>query len=205
MKLLLVRHAHTDAVGRVLAGRAPGHLLNAAGRRASATLAEQLAAVPLSAVYSSPLERAQETAAAIAEPHRLEVRTAPALHELDYGEWTGASFDELREDPRWREWNESRDTARVPGGESMVEAQRRVIEGIEALRQMHDGDVVAAVSHADIIRAALGWWLGIPLGMLQRLAVEPARTSMIDLGGGSPRVLWVDAPVAAEWNDVARA
>lgn len=192
MLLLLTRHAHTAAVGRLLAGRAPGHRLSETGRAEAQRLARRLRQLPLAGVYASPLERAQETAAAIAEPHGLQVETLAALHELDYGEWTGHTFDELQEDLQWRAWNEARSATRVPGGEAMQDVQRRVVGGLEALASKHAGEVIAAVSHADVVRAALGCWLGMPVDLLQRLEVAPASTSGVMFDGAERRVLWTN-------------
>jgi ribonuclease H / adenosylcobalamin/alpha-ribazole phosphatase len=189
MLLLLIRHAHTDAVGVRLAGRAPGHELNATGRAEAERLGRRLAAVPLTAIYSGPLARAQQTAAAIAKPHGLAVRTLPALDELDFGEWTGRTFEELAADPRWRTWNEARGSAGTPGGETMLEVQRRVVEGLSRLVQSHAGETIAAVSHADVVRAALAFWLRMPLDDLLKLEIAPASASSVTFEGGVPRVI----------------
>src|SRR4051812_28101666 len=153
-RILLVRHATTDAVGQVLAGRMAGVGLNADGRQQAAALAARLTRVPLAAVLCGPLERARETAAAIAAPHGLEPRVVAALDESDMGEWTGRSFVELAADPRWSYYNERRSAAAVPGGEQPGELQARIVSALRAIGADLPGAVVAAVTHAEVIRAA---------------------------------------------------
>lgn len=194
MLLLLIRHAETDAVGVRLAGRAPGHNLNAAGRSAAERLGTALSPLPLAAVYASPRERAQQTAAAVALAHRLTVHTLEAIDELDFGEWTERSFAELEDDPSWHRWNASRGTARIPGGETMLEVQQRVVNALERVAAAHAGETIAAVSHADVIRAALTLWLGIPLDELLQVEVAPASVHAVRFEGEARRVLPVSSP-----------
>ena len=186
--LLLVRHALCDPVGKAIAGRSPGVLLNETGRAQAERLTQRLAAVPVEALYSSPLERARETARPIAERLGLEVRVAPGLMELDYGEWTGLTLDEIRASTAWKQFNSFRSCARIPGGELMLEVQARVVAELERVRERHDGWVVA-VSHGDVIRAAIAHYAGIPLDLMQRLEIGPASVSALSFDAGGVRLL----------------
>ncbi len=172
--VLLARHATTDAVGLRLAGRAPNHHLNARGRAETQTLAARLARAPLAAVYSSPLERACETATAVAARHGLAVRRCDGLIEVDFGEWTGATFDALATRDDWRRYNEHRGVARVPGGESASETQRRIARTLAYLHQQHPGAVLLAVTHAELVRYAILLARGAPLDDWHRVEVKPA-------------------------------
>jgi len=190
--LLLVRHAMCDPVGKSLAGRAPGVHLNAEGCAQAARLADRLSDVPIAAIYSSPLERARETADAVAERVGVAVQTDDGLTELDYGEWTGRSFTDLESGPHadhWRRFNVSRSSTLVPGGESMIEAQARVVATLVAIAERHRGDVVAAVSHGDVIRAAFAYFAGMPIDSLQRLEVSPASVSVVALDRDGVRII----------------
>jgi probable phosphomutase (TIGR03848 family) len=189
MILLLVRHGMTDAVGRSIAGRAPGVHLNAQGSAEAAALAGCLARLPLVAVYSSPLERALETARPIAEGAGLPVRSHPGLIELDFGDWTGKTLDELSDDPRWGAFNARRGATRIPGGETMGETVARTRTAVADLRLAHGGRQVVAVSHGDVIRGLLADVLGLPLDHLFRLEVAPASVSAVDLAGHPARLL----------------
>src|SRR5688572_17874091 len=159
---LLIRHAHTDAIGRWLPGRMRGVHLSAAGREQAARLGRSLAATPLSAIHSSPLERARETADEIARHHALPLQLHDALSEVDFGEWTGQTFDELDADPRWRLFNLQRGSAAVPEGETAPAVQRRIVRAVERLAKRHRGETFAVVSHADVLRAAVLHYTNTP-------------------------------------------
>jgi probable phosphoglycerate mutase len=182
----------TDTVGRYLAGTRPGVHLNGVGRRQAATLAERLADLRIDAVVSSPLERAMETAAPLAAAHRRDVHTLPELTEFDVGEWTGVTFDALAPDPLWQRFNAERGSTRAPGGESMVDVQKRVVEALSLLEQQHQSATVAVVSHGDVIRAALLHALGMPIDLFDRIEIMPARVSVLLTGAGLPKVLQVN-------------
>jgi probable phosphomutase (TIGR03848 family) len=186
--LLLIRHALCDPVGRSIAGRSPGVHLNPEGRHQAAALAEALAALPVLAVYSSPLERAVETAEPLARRFGREVEMLEELNELDFGEWTGRTLPELEPLALWRAWNDSRSSARMPGGESMAEVVDRALEGVRRIQRAHAGGMVAAVSHGDVIRGLLAHLLRMPLDLLHRLEVSPASVSVLGLDGDAPRL-----------------
>jgi probable phosphoglycerate mutase len=134
---LFIRHAAHDFLGKRLAGRMPEVQLNPAGEAQALELARRLADAGLAAVYASPQRRAQETARPIADRVGLTVATFDALDEIDFGRWMGLTFAALEEDAEWHAWNHSRSTARAPGGESMSEAQARVLRGLADLEQAH--------------------------------------------------------------------
>lgn len=190
-RLLLVRHGLTDAVATTLAGRQPGWPLNAAGRAQVRRLAEALARAPIRAVYTSPLERARETADAVAERRRLVPRLRPGLNEVDYGVWTGRTFAELAEVPEWERFNRHRGVVRVPGGELLCEVQARIAGELEALAAAHRGETIALVSHGDVIKSAVAHCLGMPLDLLMRVEVQPASVSVIEVDewGGTVRAV----------------
>ncbi|HEY9014349.1 MAG TPA: histidine phosphatase family protein [Gemmatimonadales bacterium] len=188
---LLIRHATCDPVGRAIAGRAPGVHLNATGRSQADRLAERLSSLRLEALYSSPLERALETARPIARSQGLSVETLEGLNEIEFGEWTGKSLEELDPLPTWRAFNGSRSTARIPGGENMAEVLSRAREELDRLRQIHPGParLVAAVSHGDVLRAILTHALGMSLDYMQRLEVDPASVSVLSWEEYGTRVI----------------
>lgn len=184
-------------VGRVLCGRMPGVRLDEAGRQQALRLAARLARGPAAALYTSPLERARETASAIAEACRLPCSPCEALNELDFGDWTGAAFGSLEGDPAWSRWNQARAESCPPGGESMRQAQARVLVGIRRFHSRHPDGTVIAVSHADIIKAALMWCLGLSLDAHQRFDIDPASISGMVLWDGGGKVLWMNERVTA--------
>jgi broad specificity phosphatase PhoE len=92
---LLIRHALCDPIGRSIAGRRPGVHLNDTGVQQAQSLAERLSGLAVGGLYSSPLERALETARPIGARHGLQVETAAGLNEIDFGDWTGRNLNEL--------------------------------------------------------------------------------------------------------------
>src|SRR5436305_11011237 len=88
----LIRHGANDLLDRAIAGRLPGVHLNAHGRQQAERLAERLAQEPIRRIYSSPLERARETAQPLADRLGLEMRIAPELNEIDFGDWAGQAL-----------------------------------------------------------------------------------------------------------------
>jgi probable phosphomutase (TIGR03848 family) len=173
-RLLLVRHAVTASTGSVLSGWTPGIDLSDQGRAQAGALAERLAPVPLDAVYSSPLERCQQTAAAVAEPRGLNVDVVDDLGEVRYGAWTGRKLDELAKEDLWRVVQRLPSGARFPEGESLYEMQVRAVAACERLRATHHGKTVLVCSHADVIKAVTAHYLGMHLDLYQRLVVAPA-------------------------------
>lgn len=199
--ILLIRHGENDFVRKHrLAGWLPDVHLNERGRRQAQALAEHLARVKLQAVYASPLERTMETAEPIAAAQGLEVIPRPALGEVRVGRWQGQSLKVLRRRKLWSLVQQMPSLARFPEGESFAEAQARVVAELEALRARHRGKraVIACVSHADIIKLAIAYYLGLPLDLFQRLVVMPASISVLHIQDGAVRLLRLNDTRAAE-------
>ena len=194
---LLIRHGDTDWVGRAFAGRMAGVHLNEAGRLQAAALPDRLARARIGAIYSSPLERALETAGPLAERLRLPVERRERLTEIGVGEWTGQEFAALDAHPLWQRFNRLRSSTRPPGGELMTEVQTRLTLELEELREFHPGECVALVSHADTIRFAIAHYAGIPIDLAHRLEIRPASVSVlaIDETGASILRLNDDGPI----------
>ena len=181
--ILLVRHAAYDNAGGFLAGRAPGVRLGAEGRAQATRLAERLRRERLERVEASPRERTQETAQAIADASGLEEpQTVDALDEIDFGSWSGQAFATLNGDPLFRQWNETRTTARTPGGESMGDVQVRIIRHMEFLMRTPGADPIALVSHADVIKTAVCYVLGLSLDSYRLFDIDPASITKVRTG-----------------------
>jgi probable phosphomutase (TIGR03848 family) len=192
--VLLVRHALTATTGAVLPGRAPGLHLSDEGRRQADAVARRLAALPkIAALYASPLERARETAAAIARARGLAVRVERGLSELDVGAWTGRSLKRVARRPEWRAVQRHPSGFRFPGGESFTEMQARIVSALARLVERHAGAVVVAVSHADPIKAAVAHALGAHLDLFQRIAIAPASITAIAYRLEGPLALTINS------------
>ena len=176
--LILVRHGENDWTRKnKLAGKIPGVHLNEAGHRQAQAAAQRLAALPIKAVYSSPLTRCAETAAYIADTHRLTILFIDDLAEVEYGEWEGEKIKKLAKKPLWR-----------------------AVQAIEEIAARHEKETVVVVSHADVIRLLLAHYLGVHIDLFQRLVISPASASMLHLSpDGMARVLRLndDGPLHA--------
>ena len=100
--LVLARHAVTAQTGPLLSGRAPGIDLSEEGRNQAEALGARLAALPVAAVYASPIERTTQTAQAVAAHHGLPVLPLDGVLEADYGEWTGQKLVDLAKTDLWK-------------------------------------------------------------------------------------------------------
>jgi broad specificity phosphatase PhoE len=189
VRLLLIRHADHDYIGRAIAGWLPGVSINELGRRQAAALPERLAGALISAIYSSPLERALETAAPLAAALGMEVEIRDGLREMHFGDFTGRTMAELDVDPVWREFTLHRGNTRAPGGELMLETQARMVAELEHIRCENPNRTVAVFSHADVIRAAVMHYAGIPLDFYQRIEIYPASISTIELLPHGPHIV----------------
>lgn len=193
-RVLLVRHGLTPTTGRVLPGRAPGLHLSERGREQAEAVARRLAGSQLAAIYTSPLERARETAAPSERATGLTAIVEPALLECDFGEWTGRELTALAKLREWRTVQQAPSTFRFPGGESFVELQTRMIALMERLRTEHRGHTVACFSHADPIKALLTHAVGTHLDHFQRMDVGTGSISVIDWPArGAPVVRGVNS------------
>ena len=182
-------------LGRTLTGRVPGVPLSPEGRAQAARLAEWVRGRPVAAVLSSPVQRAQETAAPIAAALGLPVLTEAGLDEVDFGIWAGAAFTDLDPLPDWRAWNAARSLAACPGGESMVDAQARALAGISRLHERYPGSEIVLVSHSDVLKSVLAHYLGVPLDLFQRITLDPASRSVVVLFDANVRVDGINFPV----------
>ncbi|RWC35213.1 MAG: histidine phosphatase family protein [Mesorhizobium sp.] len=186
----LIRHAAHDNVGAYLAGRMAGVCLGDTGRAQALRLASHMAPKPLAAICCSPRERALETAKPIAiacSPDKITI--CQELDEIDFGAWSGKTFEELNQDADWRVWNSRRQQARTPGGETMLDVQQRVTSLMQQLRKRYQNQSVALVSHADVIKAAVCKVLGLPLGDCFRFDIDPASMTTVVSGDWGSKLI----------------
>ena len=197
-RLLLVRHAAHDWLGRGIPGRMAGVSINDEGRLQAQALAPRLASAGIDAIYSSPQQRTRETVAPLATRLALPVEIAPEFDEIDFGDWTGRQFSELERDDAalWHRWIEQRSTAQPPGGEAFGQVARRAMAGLERLRQLHPDQTVLVLSHGDVIKAALASCLGMSLDQLERFDIDPASMSVVASAGHGWKVRLINQVLA---------
>ncbi|MFW5692166.1 MAG: MSMEG_4193 family putative phosphomutase [Chloroflexota bacterium] len=195
--VLFIRHAVNDFVktGK-LAGWTPGVHLNDEGKAQAEALGERLAALPIRAIYASPLERTMETAEAIQRHHaELTIQQNEAIGEVRYGDWEGMEIAKLRSRKMWAVVQEYPSRARFPNGEAMRDVQTRAVDEVERLVRLHQREMIVLVSHADLIKMVLAHYLGMHLDNFQRIVVSPASISTLMMGHSRPFM--------ASMNDIA--
>lgn len=189
---LLIRHGAHLLGGDTIAGRTQDVHLSELGRNQAAEMAERVARLPVAALYSSPADRTRETAEFLSERLGLPVQFLETLHEIDLGDWTGRKLEDLRRLETFARWNSFRSGTRVPNGEAMVETQARIVGEMLRLREKHPDECIALVSHGDVIKAALAYFLGVPLDLFMRIEIGLASVSIVAIFDHGPWVLCVN-------------
>lgn len=187
--LILARHAETAVIGKRLTGRITGIHLTAKGRVQAAALAERLKSVRIGAIFSSPLERALETAKPLSNTLGVPVSPHNGLNEVNFGAWQGRPYRQLEKLKLWQTIQQTPSSVTFPAGESFVTAQQRIVASLEEIASaMGEGDIAICFSHCDPIKLALAYFLNMALDDFQRLSIEPASLSFIILDKGIPRL-----------------
>ncbi len=193
---LLIRHGETDFVKKgMLAGRLSGVHLNDTGRAQAKVLADTLAGTPIKSLYSSPLERTLETAEPLASALNLPIHPCEGLLETDIGDWAGEKLATLRRQKKiWKVVQHSPALMRFPGGETFAEGQMRIVNELLAIAAAHQPhDLIACVSHADPIKLAIAYFIGLPLDMFQRLVISPGSISRLQISESSSSVIGLNS------------
>jgi broad specificity phosphatase PhoE len=185
----LIRHAEREGGAELLAGRMPGLHLTPDGRAQARRIARRLAGDPISRVVSSPLERTRETAAPLARARGVDVEICDAIGEIDAGDWTGKTFPELEREERWRQFNRFRSATRIPNGDTIGGVQDRFVREMLRWRDLHGDGHLALVSHADPIRVALAYFLGLSVDLSERIEIGLGSISIVAIDGWGAKVL----------------
>ena len=192
--VLFVRHGQTPTTGKLLPGRAAGlHLAERGVAQAEEVAARVASLARIDAIYSSPLERARETAAPIARTTGHKVTIDKGLLECDFGDWTGAELKKLMKLPEWTTVQRSPSTFRFPSGESFTEMQTRMVSTIDRLCARHPGGTIVCVSHADPIKAAVAHAMGTHIDLFQRIVIGTCSVSAVAYTPSGPIVLTVNS------------
>lgn len=195
--LLFIRHGQTTwNVQHLLPGQLPGIPLTETGREQAGRLAEALKVLPITAVISSPLERARDTATYLGRVCDLPVALEEDLRDTDVGPWAGKNYNELQKsDPLWTQF--TRDPTQAPEGvENFTRVQQRAVAAVERwLKQEQTGIYPAFVAHADVVKLLLAYYIGLDVARAGWLNIDNASVSMVELEEEQrPRV------VAIGWN-----
>jgi probable phosphomutase (TIGR03848 family) len=194
--VILLRHGRTTAnAAGVLAGWTPGVRLDETGAGQVRAVGDRLAAVPLAAVVSSPLERCRQTAGAVLAGRTAELQVDDRFGEARYGDWTGRPIKELVKEPLWKVVQQHPSAAVFPGpeGEGLAQTQARAVAAVREWNAKLGPDAVwLACSHGDVIKAIVADALGMHLDQFQRIVVDPASVSVITYTDTRPFVVRVN-------------
>ncbi len=182
---LLIRHGENDFTGKRLIGRLSGVHLNDCGRKEARAIAEHLNHQELTAIYSSPLERAMETAEPLSQSLSLPIIPCDDLMEVDFGQWQGLTAKEMHRRKLFKLIQDKPSLVEFPGGESYTAAQQRVLSTLAKITDNYPEKArIACFSHCDIIRLAVAGWIGLPLDSFQRLTVQTGSVTILELDQG---------------------
>jgi broad specificity phosphatase PhoE len=187
--LLVMRHGETawNRERRVM-GTADVPLTER-GREQCERAARVLAGFGIQRIVSSPLVRATESAEIIGRALGIEITHDADLEEVRFGRWQGKTYDEIATDPDYRAFASDPVTHRTPGGETIVDVQRRGLAGLE---RALPGERVLFVSHGDIIRSTLCHFLAIPIVEFRRVRIDNCGISAVTLRRRRPEVKFVN-------------
>jgi broad specificity phosphatase PhoE len=171
--------------------------LSARGRHQVARLVEALRDVPVTAVYSSPLLRAQETARAVATAHDVVPAVVDDLRELEMGEWENRLLDDLalEDGARMQAWRDAPHTVRMPRGESLSDVQDRALRAFWDLAARHQGRAIVLLAHGGVNKTILLALLGAPLASYWRIRQSNACINLVEVDGAQPRVIALNETV----------
>lgn len=200
--LLLIRHGETEYVAKgIMSARMPGVFLNDKGRAQAAAVAHTLSGAPVTRIYSSPMERAQETSAFLANILKLEVILSDGIIETDVGQWTGLSAEQVKDTRLWQVLLNQPSKMQFPDGESFSDMQKRSVAELEAIAARHPGEMVACFSHADVIRLALAHYLDMPLDAMHHISVDLCSVSVLAFNpDGRVRVRRINQVAGPIWD-----
>ena len=196
MRLVLIRHAHSEAnAAGILSGRLPNVHLSEKGIAQSEDLAVRLGNFPVANLRISPMERCFETispwinSTVLPNNPRFEPIIDQELTEVDYGSWSGKKLAVLSKNKLWKIVQESPSRMYFPKGEGIAQMQSRAMKSVhEAVSNKSKGAAVL-VSHGDVIKSIVASALGMHLDEFQRIVIDPASISILDYSTTKPRVL----------------
>lgn len=156
--------------------------LNEKGLQQAQGVAKRLASENISAIYSSDLTRAVQTAEAIAKQHSLYPATLPALREINFGLWEGLTYQQIM--AAWPDLLSTMYTkpgkVLIPGGESFYQVQKRVRKALATCIAAHQNESIVIVSHGGTMRVALCNALGLSLEKMWSLRQDSTGINIIE-------------------------
>lgn len=192
-KLLLVRHATTSWHGQSRVLGQNDVPLDEKGLNQARDLALALEPIAIARILSSPLMRATQTAKALSIQANVGVTIDARLTDMRVGEWEGMTYSDLAERPDFQHFLQNPLTGTIPGGETILQACDRTLLAVsDAVQSFQAGEVVAIVTHSDIVRLLICHYLGASLALYTRFTVAPASVSIVSIAGAAAKVVGIN-------------
>ena len=190
--ILLVRHGETDwnRSGQIM-GEQPVPL-NRHGEAQAKRLASFLKSRPIHALYSSPVVRALQTAEILASMLQVPLTPDQGLTEINVGEWEGQYWKDLTDQFARQQFYTKPEEARPPGGETLCEVQIRAVAAVERARARAAADRLLFVSHADVVRTILAYYLKFDLKTVRQMRIDHASLTALELNGTQADLLFLN-------------
>jgi len=193
MRIFLIRHGETDwNVERRVMGVGPIPL-NDNGRRMVREVARALLEEGIKTIYSSTVERAAESARILSEAWGAEIVDEPRLNECRFEPWVGKPFDELRDLEDFKLYFTKPTESRFSTSETMRDIQKRAVAAVERIISEKRAETVAAVTHSDIVKPILAYYLGMDLDLMHRFLVSNASVTLLDFTGKFMRIPYINS------------
>ncbi len=200
-RLYLLRHGEVEAsYHRVFGGRIDMEL-SPRGHEQVQALADYFHRHPPHVMYASPMKRVRQTLAPLAKQTGLEPIIIPGLREVDFGDWTGLSWEQVQE--RFNvsafEWCQQLEAGAITGAEPMPAYRGRVQEALERIQRDSPCKEIAVVCHGGVIRMILAILLDIPFAKTGSLDIEYASITKVRI---RPNKLDVELLNFSPWKDL---
>lgn len=188
---LCIRHGKCDPIGKYVAGRIKGIHLNREGQEEVEELSIEIAKMDIEKVFSSPLERACETAEIICRKMNLDYEVRHELIEIDYGDWSGKTIEELHGLTLWNLYNRQKSLLHVPNGEMIIEVEARMASFVEEIRRKYKGNVIL-ISHGEPIKCLIAHYAGVPIDLIGRIEIDTASVTTLVLDDYNAQLLCIN-------------
>ena len=201
-RLLLIRHGEIERRYQSAFGGRLDINLSARGRAPARTLADFLRSKTITAVYASPMKRAQQTVAPFLKNGAPAQTILPGLREVDFGDWTGYNWTEVRKKfgVHPYDWLDEIELGAVPNGENGVQFRARVEACLFQIIRRHPGETAAIFSHGGVIRMILAILLDLPLPKTNSFEIEYTSVTQVAL---HPHLNEVELLNFTPWRDLA--
>ena len=200
-RLLLIRHAEVELRYQHTFGGRIDMNLSARGRAQAGKLAEFLRGKTFDAIYASPMKRVQQTLVPLLKNGTFAPTILPGLREVDFGDWTGFNWEEVREKfgVHPYDWLDEIELGAVPNGENGVQFRARVESCLYEIIRRHPGGTAAIFCHGGVIRMLLAILLELPLPKTNSFEIEYASVTQVAL---HPHLNEIELLNFTPWRDL---